>query len=260
MQSSRLLLTAVVLAFPAAAYAQHGAVRGGAVRGGATAGGQQQQQMARQQQQMIRQQQRMQQQMAKEQQQMQQAQQRAMQQQAKAQQRAAQQQQNAAKKQQSAARQPAAAAKSSGRQGRNANGQNATGAQYVESRGSDGRSKNRASTAHKSMTSESGGTSSKKSGQAAKTPSNAGKQLTARERTQLAMEKERAGRMRRWAAFENWLLTSGYLSGYEARFRAQNAYTALDDWLAQQEALKAQGFVVDPLYSHYRTFLAQYTP
>ncbi len=74
------------------------------------------------------------------------------------------------------------------------------------------------------------------------------------------MEKERARKMRRWAAFEEWLLTSGYLSGYESRFRAKNAYIALEEWLAHQEALRAQGFAVDPLFSHYRTFLAQYRP
>ncbi len=65
-----LLLTVAVLAFPAASYAQHGAVRGG------NAAGASQQQMVRQQQQMQRQMVKEQQQMAKQQQQIQQAQQR----------------------------------------------------------------------------------------------------------------------------------------------------------------------------------------
>ncbi len=87
MKRSQLLVTAVVLAFPVTALAQHGAVRGGQAAGAQN----QQQQMIRQQQQAL-----------KQQQQMEKAQQCAVQQEVKSMQKAlAAQQKNAAKGQQS---------------------------------------------------------------------------------------------------------------------------------------------------------------
>ena len=189
----------------------------GAVRGGQAAGAQNQQQ------QMIRQQQ----QALKQQQQMAKAQQRAFQQQAKQQQKAlAAQQKNGTKGQQSAARPQANAAKHSVRQG------NKTGHAQRDA----------------SITQSS----------ATKKPAITGKKdLTARERREHAMEEERIARVKRWDAFERWLRESDLLREYEARFRATNYYVALEEWLVRQESLRKRGLTVDPLFTHYRSFMAK---
>jgi hypothetical protein len=192
----------------------------GAVRGGQAAGGQIQQQP------MIRQQQ----QALKQQQQMEKAQQRAFQQQFKSQQKAlAAQQKKEAKAQQSAARPQANAAKHSVRHGNKA-----------------GDAQSDALVTQNS---------------ASKKPAITGKKdLTARERREHAMEEERIARVKRWEAFERWLLESDLLREYEARFRADNYYVALEDWLARQESLRKRGLVVDPLFTHYRSFMVKYKP
>ena len=51
-----------------------------------------------------------------------------------------------------------------------------------------------------------------------------------------------------------------FLDEYRARFRARNAHVAFEEWLGRQEALRAQGLAVDPLYSHYLAFIPGYTP
>jgi hypothetical protein len=192
----------------------------GAVRAGQAAGGQNQQQ------QMIRQQQ----QMIRQQQQMEQAQQRAVQQQFQSQQKAlAAQQKNAAKGQQSAARAQANAAKRPVRQG------NKTGHAQSDAL----------------VTQNS----------ATKKPAITGKKdLTARERREHAMEEERIARVKRWDAFERWLRESDLLREYDARFRAKDSYVALEGWLTRQEALRKQGLAVDPLFTHYHSFMAKYKP
>jgi hypothetical protein len=210
MKRSQLLVTALVLAFPVTASAQHGVVRGG------QAAGAQNQQMIRQQQQAV-----------KQQQQMGKAQQRAFQQQAKQQQKAlAAQQKNATKGQQSAARPQANAAKHSVRQG------NKTGHAQSD-----------ASTTQSSAT---------------KKPAMTGKKdLMARERREHAMEEERIARVKRWDAFERWLRESDLLREYDARFRATNSYVAMEEWLVRQESLRKRGLTVDPLFTHYRSFMAK---
>jgi hypothetical protein len=192
----------------------------GAVRGGHAAGGQVQQQP------MIRQQQ----QALKQQQQMEKAQQRAFQQQFKSQQKAlAAQQKKEAKAQQSAARPQANAAKHSVRH------------------------------ANKAGDAQSDALVTQHS--ASKKPAITGKKdLTARERREHAMEEERIARVERWDAFERWLLESDLLREYEARFRADNSYVALEDWLARQESLRKRGLIVDPLFTHYRSFMVKYKP
>jgi hypothetical protein len=212
MKRSQLLVTAVVLAFPVTASAQHGAVRSGQAAGGQN----QQQQMIRQQQQAL-----------KQQQQIEKAQQRAFQQQVKQQKALAAQQKNGAKGQQSAAQPQANAAKHSVRQG------NKTGHAQSDA----------------SVTQNS----------ATKKPAITGKKnLTARERREHAMEEERIARVKRWDAFERWLRESDFLREYEARFRAENSYVVLEDWLARQESLRKRGLAVDPLFTHYRSFMAKY--
>ncbi len=215
MKKSQLLVTAVVLAFPVTALAQHGAVRGGQAAGAQN----QQQQMIRQQQQAL-----------KQQQQMEKAQQRAVQQQVKSMQKAlAAEQKNAAKGQQSPARAQANAAKHSARQG------NKTGHAQSDAL----------------VTQNS----------ATKKPAITGKKdLTARERREHAMEEERIARVKRRDAFERWLRESDLLREYEARFRAKNSYVALEDWLARQESLRKRGLAVDPLFTHYGSFMAKYKP
>ena len=190
----------------------------GAVRGGHAAGGQNQQQS------MMRQQQ----QALKQQQQMEKAQQRAFQQQAKQQQKAlAAQQKNGTQGQQSAARPQANAAKHSVGQG------NKTGHAQSDTL----------------VTQNS----------ATKKPAAKGKKdLTARERREHAMEEERIARVKRWDAFERWLLESDLLGEYEARFRAKNSYLALEEWLARQVSLRKRGLAVDPLFMHYRSFMAKH--
>jgi hypothetical protein len=32
----------------------------------------------------------------------------------------------------------------------------------------------------------------------------------------------------------------------------------LEDWLARQESLRKRGLAVDPLFTHYRSFMAKY--
>jgi hypothetical protein len=220
MKSSQLLVTAtVVLTFPLAASAQHGAVRAPH----AASGGQNQQQ---QQQQMLRQQQ----QALKQQQQMQKTQQHAIQQQVKSQQKAlAAQQKNAAKAQQGATRQQTNAAKQSIRKG------NKTGHAQSDAL----------------VTQNS----------AAKKPATTSKKdLTARERREHEMEEKRIARAKRWDAFERWLRESDLLRDYEARFRAKDAHIAMEEWLARQESLRARGLAVDPLFTHYRSFMTKYKP
>ena len=103
-------------------------------------------------------------------------------------------------------------------------------------------------------------TSLKSAHEVTKKQANSGNEPTARQRTELAMERERVRRERRWAAFEEWLLANGYFSAYQSRFRARNAYIALEEWLAQQEVLRERGLAVEPLYTHYSSFFAQYKP
>jgi hypothetical protein len=191
----------------------------GVVRGGHAAGGQNQQQsMMRQQQQAM-----------KQQQQMEKAQQRAFQQQAKQQQKAlAAQQKNAMKGQQSAAQPQANAAKHS-----------------VHQANKTGHAQSNASTTHSSAAKKSATTGKK--------------ELTARERREHEhlMEEERIARVKRWDAFERWLRESNLLREYEARFRATNSYVAMEDWLVRQESLRKRGLAVDPLFMHYRSFMAK---
>ena len=173
---------------------------------------------------MIRQQQ----QAMKQQQQMEMAQQRAFLQQARQQQKAlAAQQKNAAKGQQSAARPQANAAKPSVRQG--------TKTGHAQS---------------ETLVTQNSAT---------KKPAITGKRdLTARERREHAMEEERIARVKRWDAFERWLRESELLREYEARFRAKNSYVALEEWLVRQESLRKRGLAVDPLFTHYRSFMAKH--
>ncbi len=95
---------------------------------------------------------------------------------------------------------------------------------------------------------------------AAKKPATtAKKDLTARERREHE-EAERIARDRRRARFERWLRESDLMREYEARFRAKDGYVAMEEWLARQESLRARGLAVEPLFTHYRSFMTKYKP
>jgi hypothetical protein len=195
----------------------------GAVRAPHASGGQNQNQM---QQQMIRQQQ----QAIKQQQQMEKSQQRAMQKQVASQQKAlAAQQKNASKSQQNGAKPHTNATKQSIRKGSN------TGHAQSDA-----------------MVTKNG---------APKKPTTAAKKdLTAKERRERDVEERRVARVKRWQSFERWLRDSGFWNTYEGRFLAANNYAGMEEWLAKQESLRAQGLAVDPLFTHYRSFFAKYKP
>ncbi len=66
--------------------------------------------------------------------------------------------------------------------------------------------------------------------------------------------------MKRWDAFERWLREADLLREYDARFRVANSYLSLEEWLGRQESLRKRGLAVDPLFTHYRSFMAKYKP
>jgi hypothetical protein len=246
----------VIVALPAAASAQHGAGRTG------SSGGMQHGQMIQQQQmmhqQMLFEQQMMHQQMLLEQQMMQQMQRQpplSGQRQGMMQQQPSRQQgmtQQAQRQQPTPGQLALPKAVNSNRQQPAASRQRATKMQRRQG-------KPDASGAQASPEQQPAPMSPSNSQHVSKRTPSAKESKDARERIERAMEKEVARRIRRREAFLRYLLENGILAANAAWLQPNASFSAFDDWVARQEALRAEGLATEAFYAHFLAFQAGYS-